>query len=83
MFGRLVRVETLRQDTSQSASKKEADWLLKRITKREIEVRWLVGSGLSSKQIANKLCISIRTVENHRTHLMEKLNVANAATLAH
>lgn len=80
--GRLARVETLRQEVSQTASKKDIDLLRNRITKREMEVLLLVAEGTTSKQIAKQLCISIRTVENHRTHLMEKLNATNAAALA-
>ena len=81
--GRLARVKALRQDVSQTSLDKEAEWLRNLITKREIEVLLLVGTGATSKQIAEQFCISIRTVENHRTHLMDKLNVTNAAALAH
>ncbi len=80
--GRLQRVKVLRQDENQASLKKDAEWLRNRITKREIEVLLLVGGGTTSKQIAEQLGISIRTVENHRTHLMDKLNVTNAAALA-
>jgi DNA-binding NarL/FixJ family response regulator len=81
--GRLKRVKALRCDVSQTSRDKEAEWLRNLITKREIEVLLLVGTGATSKQIAEHFCISIRTVENHRTHLMNKLNVTNAAALAH
>lgn len=51
------------------------------ISKREQEVLDLVVMGLSSPEIADKLCISIRTVQSHRSNLMEKLGIKNAAGL--
>lgn len=50
-------------------------------TKREIEVLTLIGEGFSSKQIAGKLFISINTVETHRRHLLEKMQVKNSMQL--
>jgi DNA-binding NarL/FixJ family response regulator len=51
------------------------------ITPREKEVLTMVASGDSTKQIAAKLDISIRTVESHRINLLKKLNVNNSAEL--
>lgn len=51
------------------------------ITPREKEVLLLVSQGHSTKQIADKLNISIRTVETHRINLLKKLNVGNSAEL--
>jgi len=51
------------------------------LTKREKEVLKLIGEGLSTKRIADKLFISINTVETHRRHLLEKLNVKNSMEL--
>src|SRR5205085_6754012 len=42
---------------------------------REIEVIQLVASGLSSKEIASRLDLSVRTVEKHRANIMEKIGV--------
>jgi len=41
-----------------------------------------VGSGATSREIADSLGISLRTVEVHRSNLMDKLSAANAAMLA-
>ncbi len=49
------------------------------LTKREEEITVLIAEGLSSKEIAKKLFISIKTVETHRTKIMEKLQVNNIA----
>lgn len=51
------------------------------LTKRELEVLKEVSMGLSTKLIADKLHISIRTVETHRINLMKKMEVHNSAEL--
>lgn len=51
------------------------------ITKREQEILDMVAMGKTSVQIADKLNISVRTVESHRYNLMQKLGVTNAAGL--
>lgn len=51
------------------------------LTKREIEVlKWLC-EGLSSKQIANRLNVSVYTVNNHRQNMLEKTNSGNSLEL--
>ena len=52
-----------------------------RLTPREQEVMRLVAQGLSSKQVANKLHISPKTVENHRGKVMEKLELDSVIDL--
>jgi DNA-binding NarL/FixJ family response regulator len=52
------------------------------ITAREKEVLKLIGEGFSNKQIAKVLSISTKTVEKHRSSLMNKLDMHNAAALA-
>jgi DNA-binding NarL/FixJ family response regulator len=51
------------------------------LTSRETEVLQLVAEGQANKQIAGTLGISIKTVEKHRQHLMEKLNIHDTAGL--
>jgi DNA-binding NarL/FixJ family response regulator len=58
------------------SSKKIAD-----LTEREVEVLKLIADGLVNKQIADKLFISVKTVINHREHIMSKLNIHSAAGL--
>ncbi|MBM2815665.1 MAG: two component transcriptional regulator, LuxR family [Ignavibacteria bacterium] len=52
------------------------------ISKREQEILNLVAIGKTSKEIADKLFLSIRTVESHRYNVMQKLGIKNAAGLA-
>lgn len=51
---------------------KEKD--LQILTQRELEVLTLWGKGYSNQEIADKLFISVRTVETHKNHIMQKLN---------
>lgn len=51
------------------------------LTSRECEVLQLVAEGSANKQIAAELGISIKTVEKHRQHLMDKLNIHDTAGL--
>ncbi|MCK9449794.1 MAG: response regulator transcription factor [Bacteroidales bacterium] len=51
------------------------------LTDREIEILKLIAEGLSNKEIGEKLFISHRTVDTHRTNLMNKLEVTNIAGL--
>ena len=52
-----------------------------RLTSRETEVLQLVAEGSANKQVAAELKISIKTVEKHRQHLMDKLNIHETAGL--
>ena len=52
-----------------------------RLTSREMEVFQLIAEGKANKQIAAELGIGMKTVERHREHLMEKLNLHGTAGL--
>jgi len=52
-----------------------------RLTSREEEVLQLVAEGNANKQVAGLLGISIKTVEKHRQHLMDKLDIHETAGL--
>lgn len=51
------------------------------LTKRELEVLKLICEGLSNSQIADKLFISLRTVEGHKSNLISKTGVKNSISL--
>jgi len=51
------------------------------LTTRERELLKLITEGYKNKEMADSLCISLKTVETHRTNLMKKLNVHNVAEL--
>ncbi|MDQ8179466.1 response regulator transcription factor [Pelagicoccus sp. SDUM812005] len=52
-----------------------------RLTDRELEVVQLIGRGLSTREIAESLHLSVKTIESHRAHVKEKLNLRNATEL--
>jgi DNA-binding NarL/FixJ family response regulator len=51
------------------------------LTKREYEILGLVASGKTNKELAETLFISIKTVETHKTNILEKLGLKNTAEL--
>ena len=53
----------------------------KKLSNRETEVLQLVSEGKTTKEIANELYVSTRTVETHRMNLLKKLKVQNTAEL--
>ncbi|MFN8333575.1 MAG: response regulator transcription factor [Cyclobacteriaceae bacterium] len=53
----------------------------KELSKRETEVLVLIASGKTIKEIGDELFISPKTVETHKTHVMDKLGLTNTAQL--
>lgn len=51
------------------------------LSSREVEVLQLIAEGQANKQVAAELGISVKTVEKHRQHLMEKLGIHETAGL--
>ncbi len=51
------------------------------LTKREHEILGLVASGRTNKELAEALFISIKTVETHKTHILDKLGLKNTTAL--
>jgi DNA-binding NarL/FixJ family response regulator len=54
---------------------------LERLTDREIEVFEFIGNGIGSRQIAEKLSLSIRTIDAHRANIREKLGLRDGNEL--
>lgn len=73
---RLDRLKARSSGREGSALKKMAQ-----LTSREIEVLQLIAEGKANKEAAGELGISIKTIEKHRGHLMEKLNIHDTAGL--
>jgi len=51
------------------------------LTKRETEIVRLVADGYKNREVAEKLQISVKTVETHRANIMNKLALRNLAEL--
>ena len=52
-----------------------------KLSQREKEVLKLIAEGFKNREIADYLCLSLKTVEKHRANLMKKLDLHNAAEL--
>lgn len=57
--------------------------LVERLSDRELEVFGLIGQGRGTRQIAEQLHLSVKTIESHRAHIKEKLNLRSATELVH
>ncbi len=57
------------------------DTLLTSLTPREREVLGLIADGLANRQIAERLSVSLSTVQTHYAHISEKLNLRNRGEL--
>jgi DNA-binding NarL/FixJ family response regulator len=67
--------------SDQMLSEEDTSAGLNQLSEREIEVINQIRDGLSSKEIADRLAISIKTVEVHRHNILKKLKVKNTASL--
>ena len=63
------------QEPQKSSSPQEC------LSEREFEVFRMVGYGWPPREIAEKLCLSVKTVESHRTNIRRKLDLDDAAEL--
>jgi len=66
-----------------SRSTKAVTHSVARLSDRELEIFQLIGQGVSTRKIADRLGRSIKTIETHRTRIKEKLAVKSAAELVH
>lgn len=51
------------------------------LTERELEVFRLIGEGISTREISQRLALSMKTVDAHRRHMREKLNLRSTSEL--
>jgi DNA-binding NarL/FixJ family response regulator len=54
---------------------------IEKLSDRELEVLQHMGQGLGTSQIADKLCLSVKTIETYREHLKDKLNLTSGQSL--
>jgi DNA-binding NarL/FixJ family response regulator len=69
------------QSGSNIKGSKSSNKILDILSKKEVEVLTFISEGKSSKEIAEKLGLSIRTVSNHRANMLKKTNLNNTAEL--
>jgi len=71
----------LKEDYMRQLDKMDAEDTYELLTTREREVLQLVAEGQSNKDVANFLNLSLYTVETHRTHILQKLNLHSVPEL--
>lgn len=79
-FNKDISNTILKSIINKSKTKSDTE-KIESLTKREKEIIRLVVEGLSNKEIAGKLFISIRTVDSHKTNIMHKLNLKSSVEL--
>jgi DNA-binding NarL/FixJ family response regulator len=72
-------VEKLMQSPVREAQINDAEYGA--LTPREQEIMRMLAEGTSKREIADSLCISTKTVENHRANIMKKLGVHSTMEL--
>lgn len=82
VMGRIRRTQSLTLRKDDAITREKQAILRSRVTPREREVLLLVGQGVTSKEIGERLKVTLKTVEVHRSNLMKKLDASNAASLA-
>jgi DNA-binding NarL/FixJ family response regulator len=60
---------------------KDTGQQLGKLSPRETEIVVMWGEGLSNKEIADKLFLSVRTIESHKNHIMQKLGLRTSVDL--
>ncbi len=75
MSGKILEIFSGRRSESGSSP-------VERLSDREFEVFQLIGQGKGTRQIAEQLHLSVKTVEVHRQHIKEKLKLTDAPSLA-
>jgi DNA-binding NarL/FixJ family response regulator len=81
-FGRRITQAIANEFVAIKSAPRQGENLRTKLSKREYEIIVLISEGLSTRQIADKLFISERTVSNHRVNIMNKCNVNNSVELA-
>lgn len=79
-FSPAVR-QLLKEDYMRQLAEMGAEDTYELLTTREREVLQLVAEGKSNKEVANLLNLSLYTVETHRTHILQKLNLHSVPEL--
>ena len=64
-----------------ATKRKRSSTLIPQLTKRELEVLKLFAEGYNNNEIAKKLFLSVRTIESHKNHILQKTNMKNSVEL--
>lgn len=79
--GRIYVSDAIRERLLTAPNEEESGSPVDQLSNRELEVFLLIGQGFAPRHIAEKLHLSVKTVETHRRHLKQKLGVEGSAEL--
>ncbi|WP_010449056.1 response regulator transcription factor [Vibrio rotiferianus] len=79
----VIAVDDAMAQSLKNGDKLGAKQVLQSLTKREREVLGLVVKGMKNQEMADLLCVSLRTIEVHRSNVMKKLEAESLAVLIH
>jgi DNA-binding NarL/FixJ family response regulator len=74
-----LMIDTLMQKFEEDFLNRQKEEVI--LTKREKDILYCIANGFANQDIADKLKISIRTVETHKTNLIQKLNLKSTGAL--
>ncbi|MGR5192873.1 response regulator transcription factor [Vibrio rotiferianus] len=77
----VIAVDDAMAQSLRNGEKLGAKLILQNLTKREKEVLGLVVKGMKNQEMADLLCVSLRTIEVHRSNVMKKLEAESLAVL--
>ncbi|MFV8454006.1 response regulator transcription factor [Vibrio owensii] len=77
----VVAIDDAMAQSIKNSEKLGAKQVLQNLTKREREVLGLVVKGMKNQEMADLLCVSLRTIEVHRSNVMKKLEAESLAVL--
>ncbi len=80
-LGKVYVCKEIQENLSKQVFEDDETPDISKLSEREIDVLKFIKEGLSSKEIAEKLFLSSRTVEVHRSNILKKLNLKNTASL--
>lgn len=83
MFGDVYMFRFSQRAPKEDIKPKELPVELDGLTKRENEILYCLAKGFTSKEIADKLYLSIRTIETHRSKIIQKYNLHSSTELVH
>ncbi len=81
VYLRQPTAQRILQEALDSGEAPEGQDALSALTPREREVLKAIASGLTNQEIADRLVISVRTVETHRAHIIDKLGIRKRSEL--
>ncbi len=85
LAGEIYLSETIAKQTMfrlAGRKKEEALSPLENLSDRELDVFQMVGDGLTTRQMADRLHLSVKTIETHKAHIKDKLHLEMATQLA-